>query len=200
MARLDRSGRRASRASPRSEGDGRCWLSRSCARARSATCTCSTTAGCCSSLRTGSRAFDVVLPSHDPGQGPGAHRALPVLVRARPSRSSRTTCSARPRSRSTADAAEIYATGTTRGVRAARRHPRSDHDLPARRRVVPIEAVVRGYLAGSGWKEYRERGTVCGIPLPPGLRESDQLPGADLHPGDEGRAGRARREHHASTG
>ena len=42
--------------------------------------------------------------------------------------------------------------------------------------VVPIEAVVRGYLAGSGWKEYRERGTVCGIGLPPGLRESDQLP------------------------
>ena len=42
--------------------------------------------------------------------------------------------------------------------------------------VVPIEAVVRGYLAGSGWKEYRERGTVCGITLPPGLRESDRLP------------------------
>jgi Phosphoribosylaminoimidazolesuccinocarboxamide (SAICAR) synthase len=42
--------------------------------------------------------------------------------------------------------------------------------------VVPIEAVVRGYLAGSGWKEYRERGTVCGITLPPGLRQSDQLP------------------------
>jgi len=42
--------------------------------------------------------------------------------------------------------------------------------------VVPIEAVVRGYLAGSGWKEYRERGTVCGTPLPPGLRESEQLP------------------------
>ncbi|HEX5148444.1 MAG TPA: phosphoribosylaminoimidazolesuccinocarboxamide synthase [Candidatus Limnocylindrales bacterium] len=42
--------------------------------------------------------------------------------------------------------------------------------------VVPVEAVVRGYLAGSGWKEYRERGTVCGIPLPPGLRESDRLP------------------------
>jgi phosphoribosylaminoimidazole-succinocarboxamide synthase len=43
-------------------------------------------------------------------------------------------------------------------------------------RVVPVEAVVRGYLAGSGWKEYREQGTVCGIELPPGLRESDQLP------------------------
>ena len=43
-------------------------------------------------------------------------------------------------------------------------------------RVMPVEAVVRGYLAGSGWKEYQESGTVCGIPLPPGLRESDQLP------------------------
>lgn len=43
-------------------------------------------------------------------------------------------------------------------------------------RVLPVEAVARGYLAGSGWKEYRDRGTVCGIPLPPGLRESDQLP------------------------
>jgi phosphoribosylaminoimidazole-succinocarboxamide synthase len=42
--------------------------------------------------------------------------------------------------------------------------------------VVPIEAVVRGYLAGSGWKEYQASGTVCGIPLPPGLHESDQLP------------------------
>jgi phosphoribosylaminoimidazole-succinocarboxamide synthase len=43
-------------------------------------------------------------------------------------------------------------------------------------KVVPIEAVVRGYLSGSGWKEYRQQGTVCGIRLPPGLRESDQLP------------------------
>jgi len=41
---------------------------------------------------------------------------------------------------------------------------------------VPIEAVVRGYLSGSGWKEYQDRGTVCGIALPPGLRESDKLP------------------------
>jgi phosphoribosylaminoimidazole-succinocarboxamide synthase len=43
-------------------------------------------------------------------------------------------------------------------------------------RVVPVECVVRGYLAGSGWKEYQRHGTVCGIPLPPGLRESEQLP------------------------
>jgi phosphoribosylaminoimidazole-succinocarboxamide synthase len=41
--------------------------------------------------------------------------------------------------------------------------------------VVPIECVVRGYLSGSGWKEYRERGTVCGLRLPAGLVESDRL-------------------------
>ena len=41
---------------------------------------------------------------------------------------------------------------------------------------VPIECVARGYLAGSGWKEYVEQGTVCGIPLPAGLRESERLP------------------------
>jgi phosphoribosylaminoimidazole-succinocarboxamide synthase len=45
-----------------------------------------------------------------------------------------------------------------------------------RANVVPVEAVVRGYLAGSGWKEYRETGTVCGVALPAGLHESDRLP------------------------
>ena len=42
--------------------------------------------------------------------------------------------------------------------------------------VVPIECVVRGYLAGSGWKEYQKSGTACGIKLPDGLQESAQLP------------------------
>jgi phosphoribosylaminoimidazole-succinocarboxamide synthase len=42
--------------------------------------------------------------------------------------------------------------------------------------VVPVECVVRGYLAGSGWKDYRRTGAVCGNPLPAGLRECDQLP------------------------
>ena len=41
--------------------------------------------------------------------------------------------------------------------------------------VVPIECVVRGYLSGSGWKEYQRQGTVCGLRLPAGLRESDRL-------------------------
>lgn len=48
--------------------------------------------------------------------------------------------------------------------------------LVRRAEVVPIECVVRGYLAGSGWKEYQKKGTVCGITLPTGLRESDKLP------------------------
>ncbi|MBI2823422.1 MAG: phosphoribosylaminoimidazolesuccinocarboxamide synthase [Planctomycetia bacterium] len=61
--------------------------------------------------------------------------------------------------------------------------PEADRPLLAGRsmlvrktQVVPIECVVRGYLAGSGWKEYHNEGTVCGIPLSAGLKESDQLP------------------------
>jgi phosphoribosylaminoimidazole-succinocarboxamide synthase len=42
--------------------------------------------------------------------------------------------------------------------------------------MYPVECVVRGYLSGSGWKEYKEEGAVCGIELPSGLVESDQLP------------------------
>ena len=42
--------------------------------------------------------------------------------------------------------------------------------------MLPVECVVRGYLTGSGWAEYRERGTVCGIPLPDGLHDGDRLP------------------------
>lgn len=42
--------------------------------------------------------------------------------------------------------------------------------------MVPVECVVRGYLSGSGWKEYEQTGQVCGIKLPSGLRESDKLP------------------------
>ncbi len=43
-------------------------------------------------------------------------------------------------------------------------------------KALPVEAIVRGYLVGSGWKEYRASGTVCGIALPAGLREADRLP------------------------
>ncbi|MBC7787682.1 MAG: phosphoribosylaminoimidazolesuccinocarboxamide synthase [Methylophilaceae bacterium] len=43
-------------------------------------------------------------------------------------------------------------------------------------KALPLEAIVRGYLVGSGWKEYKTQGTVCGIQLPPGLQEASQLP------------------------
>jgi phosphoribosylaminoimidazole-succinocarboxamide synthase len=48
--------------------------------------------------------------------------------------------------------------------------------LVKRAEMLPVECVVRGYLSGSGWKEYKASGSVCGIKLPSGLRESDQLP------------------------
>ena len=48
--------------------------------------------------------------------------------------------------------------------------------LVKKAQVVPIECVARGYLAGSGWREYQQSRTVCGIPLPAGLRQCDQLP------------------------
>jgi phosphoribosylaminoimidazole-succinocarboxamide synthase len=46
--------------------------------------------------------------------------------------------------------------------------------------VVPIECVARGYLAGSGWKEYQQSRTVCGVKLPQGLRQSEKLPGGPI--------------------
>ena len=61
-------------------------------------------------------------------------------------------------------------------------------DLPGRAMLckaaapLPIEFVVRGYLSGSGWREYKKNGSVCGIPLPEGLTESDRLPQPLLTP------------------
>ena len=57
--------------------------------------------------------------------------------------------------------------------------------LVRRLTMLPIECVVRGYLAGSGWKDYQATGAVCGHSLPTGLRESDRLPQPDLHAGHE---------------
>ena len=48
--------------------------------------------------------------------------------------------------------------------------------LVRRLEMVPFECVARGYLVGSGWKDYQATGAVCGIPLPPGLRQADRLP------------------------
>jgi phosphoribosylaminoimidazole-succinocarboxamide synthase len=54
---------------------------------------------------------------------------------------------------------------------------------------VPIECVARGYLSGSGWKEYQQSGSVCGIPLPKGLRESDRLPEPIFTPATKAESG-----------
>ena len=56
-------------------------------------------------------------------------------------------------------------------------------------KIFPVECVVRGYLAGSGLKSYRARGEVCGVPLPPGLREADRLPAPIFTPTTKAAAG-----------
>jgi phosphoribosylaminoimidazole-succinocarboxamide synthase len=48
--------------------------------------------------------------------------------------------------------------------------------LVKKTRVLPVECIVRGYITGSGWKEYQKQGTVCGIPLPAGLKQCQKLP------------------------
>ena len=58
-----------------------------------------------------------------------------------------------------------------------------------RLRPLPIEAIVRGYVAGSGWKEYRQSGTICGIALREGLREAEKLPQAIFTPSTKAPAG-----------
>jgi len=54
---------------------------------------------------------------------------------------------------------------------------------------LPIEAVVRGYLIGSGWKDYQKTGAVCGIPLPKGLRQADKLPEVIFTPATKAEVG-----------
>jgi phosphoribosylaminoimidazole-succinocarboxamide synthase len=56
-------------------------------------------------------------------------------------------------------------------------------------RPLVIENIVRGYLAGSGWKEYQASGTVCGLPLPAGLREADRLPQPIFTPSTKAESG-----------
>ena len=56
-------------------------------------------------------------------------------------------------------------------------------------KVFPVECVVRGYLAGSGWKEYQQSGTVCGVELPPGLKQCDRLPQPIFTPATKAESG-----------
>ncbi len=61
--------------------------------------------------------------------------------------------------------------------------------LVKKARMIEIECVVRGYLAGSGWRDYREKGSVSGVKLPPGLRESEKLPQLIFTPATKAKSG-----------
>lgn len=114
-------------------------------------------------------AFDVVMPTPVPGKGVLLTRLASFWLRWI---EQRRLC--RTHLLST-DAAEVPAAAFGPGST-----PRMDLQgrvtIGRRCRVIPIECVVRGYLEGSGWREYRETGAVCGVELPGGLRQCDRLP------------------------
>jgi len=120
-------------------------------------------------------AFDVVLPQPIPGKGE-------VLTRVSNFWFERTRglvpnhLSGRPLAEAIPDPAQRSALG--------------DRALIVRRlKPLPVEAIVRGYLIGSGWKDYQKTGAVCGIGLPRGLRMADQLPEAIYTPSTKAEMG-----------
>lgn len=124
-------------------------------------------------------AFDVVMPTPIPGKGrlltEIAARWFSLIAARRLA----------PTHLITTDVREIP------GLDAARRDELRGRVMIGRRcRVVPIECVVRGYLDGSGWNEYQEKGEVCGVSLPPGLRRGDRLPHPIFTPATKEEIGR----------
>lgn len=113
-------------------------------------------------------AFDVVMPQPIPGKGE-------VLTRVANFWFSRTS-DIIPNQLSGLALAEVVPDAEEReqlGERAT---------IVQRLKPLPVEAIVRGYLIGSGWKDYQSSGSICGIPLPPGLRMADRLPEAIYTP------------------
>jgi len=72
---------------------------------------------------------------------------------------------------------------------AGRRELQGRMMLCRRAEVLPVEVIVRGFVAGSGWKDYRRTGAICGIELPAGLRESDRLPAPIFTPSTKAEVG-----------
>ena len=121
-------------------------------------------------------AFDVVLPDPIPGKGAVLTGISEFWFRrtARLSRNHRTE--APPLEAVLSDPAELaQARGRAMVVR--------------RLQPLPIEAIVRGYLIGSGWREYQDKGSVCGIGLPDGLRQAERLPEPLFTPSTKAEAG-----------
>jgi phosphoribosylaminoimidazole-succinocarboxamide synthase len=115
-------------------------------------------------------AFDVVMPTPIPGKG----RLLTQLsswwfgfIQGRGL--------ARTHLLSTS-ATEIPAAAFGPGVTTTRADLDGRTTIGARCRVIPVECVARGYLEGSGWKDYQKTGAICGVRLPPGLKQCDRLP------------------------
>ena len=113
-------------------------------------------------------AFDVVLPQPIPGKGE-------VLTRVSNFWFARTTDLV-PNQLTGIDAADVVPD-------AEQCRALGERAIVVRRlKPLPVEAIVRGYLIGSGWKDYQRSGAVCGIALPPGLRQADRLPEAVYTP------------------
>jgi phosphoribosylaminoimidazole-succinocarboxamide synthase len=126
-------------------------------------------------------AFDVVLPTPIPDKG----RVLTGLSRFWFAE----TASIVPNHLVSTDPSSLPA-GLTGGDPATLAELRGRMMLGRRTDVLPVECVVRGYLSGSGWKDYRATGTICGIELPAGLRESGRLPEPLFTPAWKAPAGR----------
>jgi phosphoribosylaminoimidazole-succinocarboxamide synthase len=107
-------------------------------------------------------AFDVVLPTGIPGKG--------ILLTQMSLFWFRLLADAIPNHVVTADVSEYPAE-----LRRFREQLEGRSMIVLRTEVLPVECVVRGNITGSGWKDYKATGSVCGIALPPGLRESDRL-------------------------
>jgi phosphoribosylaminoimidazole-succinocarboxamide synthase len=119
-------------------------------------------------------AFDVVLPTPVPGKGEVLTQLSLFWFRR--------LAHILPNHLIDADPADFVAPGERDQVQG--------RAMVARRlKPLPIEAIVRGYVAGSGWKDYRATGMVCGIRLPAGLREADKLPAPIFAPSTKAPAG-----------
>jgi phosphoribosylaminoimidazole-succinocarboxamide synthase len=120
-------------------------------------------------------AFDVVLPQPIPGKGE-------VLTRVSNFWFGR-TAELVPNHLTGIDLAEVV-------IDAEQRRLLGDRAIVVRRlKPLPVEAIVRGYLIGSGWKDYQRSGSVCGIALPTGLRQADRLPEAIYTPSTKAAVG-----------
>ena len=107
-------------------------------------------------------AFDVILPDPIPGKGARTDCRRQFLVRASGTSSPTSSPASIPESVVSGEAERAQVRGRAMVVKKLK--------------PLPIEAVVRGYLIGSGWKDYQATGAVCGIQLPAGLQMAQQLP------------------------